>query len=541
MVGQRRPGVIFQPQTHQAIQRGVRQIVDVVRPTLGPVPRYVGIERDGKTPELLDDAGLIARRVIELAGPAENMGAMHIRSVLWQVREEVGDGAATTAILFWAILEGALRYLAAGGNAPLLRRNLEAGLRDIITALDAQVTPVRDRAQIEALALSLCRDRSLAELLAETFEMVGHDGRIEVRKGHGRETFLEFVPGTYWDSGLVPQQNLSGSTLRRVDLHNALVLITDLEIEDPQQLAPLVRLIEFEGSGPFAIVAMKFSDKALGLLHFINRRMGKIHAVAIKPPEAVEANARRIALDDLALLTGGRVFIAAAGDTLRGLRSEDLGAARQVWADNAFVGVISGKGDPRAVRARIEDLKLQCLRQETATNRHKTLLRIGQLQGGTVTVMVGGMTERDLEQQKDRVERAVNALRHAPREGMLPGGGIALLNCQPALRDRLSGAHSDERAACMILLNAVEAPLRVLVHNAGHDWSAIVARIQQAGTGYGCDTLSGGIVDMRAASICDIAHVTKEAVRRAVSGAALLLTTDTLVRKRNPQTVFDPK
>lgn len=540
MGGQRRPGVLFQPHTYEAIRRGARQVVEVVRPTLGPTPRYVGIEQIGKPPELLDDAGLIARRVVELANPDEDMGAMYIRSVLWRMHEEVGDGTATAAILFGSVLEGALRYLAAGGNAMLLRRNLEAGLNDILTALDAQVTRVQDRAQIEALAFSLCHDRSLAELLAETFDAAGQDGRIEVRKGHGRDSFLEFVPGAYWDCGLTPKQVMADSSLRRVDLAEALILISDLEIEDPQQLAPIVRLIEFEQIGPLAIMAMRFSEKALALIHFINRRMGKIHVAAVKAPEAADVTARQKILADLACLTGGRVFIGAAGDTLNAVRVEDFGAARQVWADSAFFGVIGGKGDPRAVRARLEALKTLYAQQTEAGDQRKTLLRVGQLQGGTVTVMVGGITERDIEQREALVTRTVHALRYALREGVVPGGGIALRNCQPPLGAKLSGADPDERAALMILLNAVEAPLRALVHNAGHEWSAVAAQIEQAGDGYGCDTLSGSVVEMRGAGICDIARVTKEAIQRAVSAAALILTTDTLVHRRNPEKVFQP-
>lgn len=516
-------------------------MVDVVRPTLGPVPRYVGVERIGKQAELLDDAGLIARRVTALANRDEDMGAMVLRSVLWRMREDAGDGTATTAILFGAIFEGALRYLAAGGNAMPLRSNLEAGLHDILAALDAQVTPVIDRAQVEGLALSLCHDPALAELLAEAMDTAGADGRIEVRKGQGRQSFLEFVPGTYWECGLFPKQNPADASLRRVEMNEALILISDLEIEDPQQLAPLVRWIELDNIGPLALVAAKFSDKALNLLHFINRRVGKTHVVAIKPPEAAHVTARTHALEDMAILTGGRVLLGAAGDTLARLSMDDLGSARQVWADHAFWGVVNGKGDPRAVRARIDELKAKAAGQKEADDRQKTLLRVQQLNGGTVTVMVGGVTERDIEQREAVVHQTVKALRHALREGVLPGGGIALLNCQSALRKKQSSASPDERAAYTILLTALEAPLRALVQNAGHEWSAVAARLKRAKAGYGCDVMSGQIVDMRAAGICDVAGVTKTAIRHAVSGAALILTTDTLVHKRNPQEVFEPR
>lgn len=541
MVQRRRPGVILQPRTHQALKRGVRQIVEAICPTLGPIPHYVGVQRDGKPPELLDDAGLITRRIIGLRDPDEDMGAMYIRSVLWRMHEEVGDGTATTAVLFWAIFRDALRYLAAGGNAMLLRRHLEAGMRDIVSALDAQTIPVQPGAQFEALALSLCHEPSLPHLLAEAFETVGADGRIEVRKGYGRESALEFVPGTYWESGLVPNQTAAGDPLRRVDLGDARILISDLAIEDPEQLAPLIRWIELDEIGPVGIVAMKFSDKVLNLLRFINHRKRKTHVVAIKTPEAADVTRRKAVLGDIALLTGGRVLLDAAHDQLTRMKLEDFGTARYLWADPSFFGIINGRGDPRAVYDCISQLKARYQNQELASDPHKTLLRIGQLQGGTVTILVGGITEYDIERRKDLAERTIQALRLAMREGAVPGGGVAFLNCQQALQNKLSSANADERAAYRILHTALEAPLRTLVKNAGHEWGAVAAGIHQAGSGHGCDIRSGSIVDVCRAGIYDVARVTREAVQRAVNGAALLLTTDALVHRRNPQAVYNPR
>jgi chaperonin GroEL len=299
--------------------------------------------------------------------------------------------------------------------------------------------------------------------------------------------------------------------------------------------------MESENIQRLVIVASSVSDKAQALLHFVNVRSKAIRVIAVKPLEKGDTTTRSSALDDLALLTGGRMFLEAVGDSYEQLAADDLGYARWVWADRSFFGIIHGKGDPRAVRARIQALTELYFHQTDATQRRLTLLRLGRLRGGTVTLLVGGMTESDIEQRETETKRAVEALRLAAREGIVPGGGMAFLNCQDVLRQRAASADPDERAAYSILIDTMEAPLRTMVANAGHEWSRVAAQLRQAGDGMGCDMRTGELVDMRAAGICDIARVTKEAVWRAVKGAALALTTDTLIHKRNPDQKMRPR
>ncbi|UCC62324.1 MAG: chaperonin GroEL [Anaerolineae bacterium] len=534
--------VVFQPTTYRSMQRGINQMVEAVRPTLGPLPRAVAIERAdrGKMPELLDSGGVIVRRILELPDRDADMGAMFLRQVLWRVHEQVGDGTATTAVLFQSIYDQGVRYIVSGGNAMLLRGSLEQGLRVILDELAGMALPVEGEERLAEVAESICYDRPLAEMLGEIFDIIGEYGQCEVRSGRSRELEREYIEGMYWGGGLFSREMIADRSRLRTEMQNASVLIGDLTLEDPRQVVPVLEMAGQAGLRNLLILASKLSDGVTALLLSVSQEPEKFHAIAAKTPGATSTD-QATAVEDLAVLTGGRPLVKAAGDTLGGDRLEDLGRARRAWADRNYFGIVGGKGDPRALRAHIANLRSAFSRATEAEARRKLQQRIGKLMGGSATLWVGGATETEIGARKELAKRTADALRGAVREGVVPGGGVSLLACRPALQQRLDQSTSpDERAAYRILIKAVEAPIRTILANAGYDASEVMAEIRLADRGHGFDVRSGRIVDMAQAGIWDAAAVLRAAVHGAVASAALALTTEVLIHHKEPKQEMQP-
>ncbi len=528
--------VVFQPQVHQGMQAGIDQIVDAIRPTLGPFPRIVLYDRtvgkEGKTPELLDDGGTIARRVIQIAGRDADVGAMLVRHMLWRLREEVGDGTATAAVLFDTVYDEGLRYLASGGNAMRLRTHLEAGLRVVLDALDAMAYKLEGKEELGKLAERISRDEELGELLGEIFDIIGEYGRLEIRNGQSRRYSREYVEGMYWDGGLLSRAMITDVARQRAELENAAVLITDLDIEDPRDLIPTLKICVQQGTEALAIIARHMSDTAVGLL-MANKKQEriKLDVLAAKTP-GTTASRQRDALTDMAVLTRGRALHRSAGDTLRKVKPRDLGQVRRIWADKNNLGIIGGKADPRELRRHIAELRALHHNTTDMDERRDVQARIGKLLGGSATLRVGGITKTELDYNKEQAQRAADAMRGAMREGVVPGGGVALLACCPDLRSRMDVMdESEARAAYHILLQAMEAPLRALLENAGEEPGSVMGQIRSAGPGFGYDVVKGEIVDVHEAGILDVTSVIKAAARSAVSTAAMALTTDVLIHR----------
>ena len=534
-----RPRVIFQPQVHRAMLRGIEQIVDAVQPTLGPMPRIVFYDRalggPSRTPEPLDDGGTIARRIVQIRGRDADVGAMLIRNVLWTLREEVGDGTATAAVLFRAVYAEGLRYLTAGGNAMRLRVHLERGVRDILAELDGMTSRVRGKEELSKLASAISNDPEMGSLLGEIFDIIGEYGRLEIRKGRGREYEREYVEGMYWDGGVVARSFITDVGTQRIELQNAALLMTDLDIEDPRELVPVLTACVRGGIDSVAIIARRISDAVVGML-MLNREKGKIkiNVVGVKTP-GISVGEQHAALTDMAILTGGRPFRRDAGDTIRDVKPADLGRARRVWADKLNLGLIGGQGDPRVLREHIAHLRNAFASATDVEERNALQKRIGKLMGGSATLHVGGITESEMEFVKERAQRVADAMRGAIREGVLPGGGAALLACRPMLAAKMAQAEeSEERAAYRILMVALQAPTRALLENTGHEPGEILGAIEQAGPGYGFDVVKGQLVDMNAAGIRDITTVVKAATRAAITSAAMALTTDVVIHRALP-------
>jgi chaperonin GroEL len=542
MAKSRTQRVVFQPATYQGFQRGIDQIVSAVRPTLGPLPRIVALDRTvtpSKMPEILDSGGVIARRIIELPGRDEDMGAMFVRHLLWRMHEKVGDGTATAAVMFQSIYDQGVRYVVAGGNAMRLRHCLEGGMRVILDELAGMATHLEGKGQLAQIAESICYDPPLARMLGEIFDIIGEYGRLEIRSGRSRELEREYVEGMYWNGGVVSRQMITDHAKLRTDMENAAILISDLEVEDPRQLVPVIEMAVKAEIRSLLIIASKLSESAIAMLLAISKDPAKFQVIAVKAPEST-AIGRAGALQDLAVLTGGRPLAKVAGYTLSRVKLSDLGRARRVWADRTYFGIVGGKGDPRALREHIATLRAVFTRTDDPPERRKLRERIGKLMGGSATLWVGGATELEINARKERAERTADALRGAITEGVLPGGGVSLLACRPALqRMRDQTTDPDERAAYRILIKALEAPIRTILANAGHDASEVMAEVKGAGIGHGFDVRCGQVVDVAQAGIFDAANVQREAVRSAVGGAALALTVDVLVHHEKPSQAMD--
>ena len=530
------PRVIFQPRATEGMQGGFDKLVGLVRPTLGPLPRVVAIEKianRNQLPEVLDSGGTIARRVHQLADREEDVGFMVLRQALWTQQERVGDGTATTAVLFQAVFNAGWRYVTAGGDPMGLRRHLESGLRLILTDLERQTFHLRGKPELTGLARSICYDEALAKMMGEVFDIIGAYGRLDVRQSNGRELEREYVEGMYWEGGLRSREMANSDHGLRANLENAAILISDLAIESPEQVAPLLDLALHSGIQQMLLVSSTLSSAAIGVLQAKANRE-RVLVVAVPTP-GISASAKLDAMDDLACLTGGRALTQATGAKLESVRVDDLGRARRVWADKNFFGIINGRGDARQIRHHIANLRQAYHTVQDKEESRRLLERIGKLLGGSATLHVGSTSPTATDARMELAKRTADAMRGAIRDGVVPGGGAALLACRNQLRPLREGAQdTDERMAYSILLQALESPFRTILDNAGIEAASILTEVESRGPGFGYDVLARQVVDMRAAGLVDAAPVVKGAVHTAITSAALALTTEAIVHRRNP-------
>jgi chaperonin GroEL len=528
------PRVIFDQAVQIGMRRGIDQLANAIRPTLGPLPRFV-IDKNFGTErmESLDSGAVIARRIIQLPNRQADVGAMYLRNLLWRLHETAGDGTATAAILFQSLYHHGVRYMAANGNAMRLRRSLEDGAQLILDMLAARTRRVEGRPQFAALAETICYDHELSEDLGEIFDVVGPYGRLEIRSGHGFQPEWQYVEGSYWDGALLSPHMITDQPRQRALLEDAAVLLSNLEVQEPGDLIPILQAALDGGARALLLVVKSLPEAATAMLLMPQNRERLLVAAARTPGGDITAT--REALQDLALLTGGRPLLHEAGDRLAKVVPADLGRARRAWADAEYVGVVGGRGDPAEVRRHVAALRSAFSHADEPRDRKRLLDRLGRLHGGTAVLWVGAISPLAIDRRKEQALRTAEALRGALRDGVLPGGGVALLDCISALEERAHAANDpDQRAAYQILCHACEAPARALAQNAGCDPSEILARVRQAGPGQGFDVVAHQIVDVAQAGILDSAAVLRAAVGGAIHSAALALTINVLVHRANP-------
>lgn len=530
--------VVVQPASAEALARGADQIVAAVRPTLGPLPRLTAVERSNRdqSPELLDDGGTIARRIIGLADRDADMGAMLLRNAMWHLREDVGDGTVTAAVIFDHVFKRGRRYVAAGANPMLLRTGLERAARIAAQSLGSMAAPIDRNISLARLAGQLCHDDALASTLGEALNLIGEHGRLDLRKGHGRHPRREYVEGMYWDNGWLSRQTITDNAGREIRLEDAATLVSDLVIDDVPALSELMDALIQAGYRSFFIVADQISDEALGVLRLYHDRAG-LACLPVKTQTSVPA--RVWELEDMAKLTGARPFLRAAGDTLAGGGVHDLGHARRAWATRDHHGIVGGRGDAKTLRRHIEALKAGLPRERDRHLHKLSQDRIGRLLGGTAIVWVAGDSDSEIAYRHDLAERAVKTLRGALGNGVVPGAGVALLACRADLarvcEEPSTELTAEERCAFQIVREALAVPAGVILENAGYEPPLVLAQIEEAGPPFGFDVMSGRVVDVVAAGIVDVAAVQQAAVRSAISAAAMALTTEVLVHSAKPR------
>ncbi|MFN8418684.1 MAG: chaperonin GroEL [Anaerolineae bacterium] len=525
----------FQPDVASAILRGVEQIVTPIRATLGPIARQVAVESEfaGGAPEVLDSGGVIARRIVQLGDRQADAGAMLLRGLVCGLQDEIGDGTATAAVLFESVLRQGIKMIAAGCNPMLLRTALERKLPLILEALTRSSFAAREEQQLAQLAESACHDAEIAGQLAQIMTVIGEYGRVDVRRSYSRELRHELVQGTYWKAGVASPHFLSGVT--EITLEDPAILITDLEVQTPQQLPPALEAALLAGYRAMVIMAAKCSDEVLGFL-VANHTAGHFRTVAVKAPD--EVLTRPEALEDLATLTGARLILGAVGDLLDKVTAADLGSARQVVVDKDHLGVIEGNSDPE-LRDQREQMLLHAYEcAEDEQRRAQLLERLGRYVEGSATLWIGGVTERQIDARKEQAERALRCLRSAMREGVVAGGGAALLNLRQALQTT-DHESVEERAATTILREAFAAPFRAIVSNAGYDPSAVIAEMGEECAGF--DVRTGKRVNVVEAGILDPAAVIKAVVGSSISSAALALTIEVIVHRPKQQAQIAPE
>ena len=534
--------VVFPVKSHFAIQRGIAQMVNAIRPTYGARSRVTAVSRvpSSRSPELLDSGGTIARRIIQLKNKDEDMGAMLLRQALWNLQEKVGDGTVTAAILFQEIFDRGLHHLTYGGNALILRGYLEQGLRLIVEKVQSYKTPIEGREALAGIARTICGDDQLARLLGEIMDIVGPYGQVEIRSSRGRKLEREYVEGMYHEGGILSRVMITEPNHLKAELTDASILITDLDIQDPRPLVHVIEVALHNGVQSLMILAKQMSNACVGLLMAASKEPKKFRVIAAK--YSIVHQEKLIAMmEDLAALTGGRPIASAAGDSLDKIVVDDFGKARQVWADGSHFGIVGPKGDPRRLRTHIQ--ALQTYHRGAKENDARDFLqqRIGRLKGGSATLWIGANTETQIEVDKELADRTIRAMRAALLEGVIPGGGSVLLSCQPMLHQRMKQASSeDERAAYRILHKAMEIPARTLIENAGYDAHEVLPEIRRAGEGYGFDVLVGKVVKMTEAGIYDVTNVLTSALHGAISSAALALTVDVLVHRKKLEPSVKP-
>ena len=532
--------LLFQPHTRDALKAGIDMMAAAVTPTLGPLTGPVALEDSTRkgSPELLDDAGSIARRILQLNDRDADVGAMLLRETLWRQREECGDGSATAAVLYQTVVAEGHRFISAGGNPMLLRGHLERGRKLMLDALGQQVRRINSVDEIERLALSICGDGEIARVLADIFDVLGAHQPIEVRDG-GRELEHEFFLGASWESKVPTSIMFEGMVGSRIQLENSAWLISEFELDDLSALVKLVTDVYKAGYASLVIVAKLFSEQIIAA-QGANSQMADFQLVLVTVTGMVDEQAA--ALEDLALITDGTVLRTITGHNAGAVATEMLGASELAWIDRNRFGIIAGAGDEEYIQGEIAALEKRFRNSDDERQRQVQRMRIGRLRGGSAVIYCGGSSQSEMRYQSALIERTIAATRSALLEGTLPGGGTALLRCiAPLQRAHDKSADLHERAACQILIKAAEAPCRRLLENAGQEAAGIVIDAILSGeNGIGYDVLGGSIADMHKSGVIDSAAALMAAVRNGIAGAALALTVDTIVHRVNPPLAIEP-
>ena len=527
----------FSSDARSAMVRGVDILADTVKVTLGPKGRNVVLEKSFGSPLITNDGVTIAKE-IELEDHFENMGAKLVSEVASKTNDIAGDGTTTATVLTQAIVREGIKNVTAGANPIGIRRGIETAVAAAVEALKNNAIPVANKEAIAQVAAVSSRSEKVGEYISEAMEKVGKDGVITIEESRGMETELEVVEGMQFDRGYLSQYMVTDSEKMVADLENPYILITDKKISNIQEILPLLESI-LQSNRPLLIIADDVDGEALPTL-VLNKIRGTFNVVAVKAPGF--GDRRKAMLEDIAILTGGTVITEDLGLELKDATIEALGQAARVTVDKDSTVIVEGAGNPEAISHRVAVIKSQIETTTSEFDREKLQERLAKLSGGVAVIKVGAATETELKEMKLRIEDALNATRAAVEEGIVAGGGTALVSVIPAVANlELTG---DEATGRNIVLRALEEPVRQIAHNAGFEGSIVIDRLKNAEVGTGFNAATGEWVNMIEEGIIDPVKVSRSALQNAASVASLILTTEAVVANKPepvaPAPAMDP-
>ncbi len=522
--------IVFSEEARRNLKIGVDILANAVKTTLGPKGRNVALDKKWGAPTITHDGVTVAKE-IELKDPYQNMGAQLLKEAATKTNDVAGDGTTTATVLAQAMVNEGLKNIAAGANPMLLKRGIEKAAQAVSKAIREMAIEVKTREDIAHVASISANDREIGELIAEVMDKVGKDGVITVEESKGLEFETEYVEGMQFDRGYISPYFVTNPERMEAVLEEPYILIYDKKISAAQDLVPLLERLLQVGKRDLLVIAEDVEGEALATL-VLNKLRGVLNVVAVKAPGFGER--RKAMLQDIAILTGGQVISEELGRKLENVQISDLGRADKVVVTKEDTTIVGGKGDEAAIKGRIEQIRAEIERATSDYDREKLQERLAKLAGGVAIIRVGAATEVELKEKKHRVEDALSATRAAVEEGIVPGGGVALLNAVDALDEVEKEVDGDVLTGVRIVRRALEEPLRQLAVNAGYDGAVVVENVrrkqaEENNRNIGFDVLREEYVDMIKAGIIDPAKVTRSALENAASIAAMILTTEALI------------
>ncbi|PKO17848.1 MAG: chaperonin GroEL [Chloroflexi bacterium HGW-Chloroflexi-10] len=521
--------LVFGEEARRKLKNGIDVVATAVATTLGPKGRNVALDRKFGSPTITHDGVTVAKE-IELTDPFENMGAQLLKEAATKTNDIAGDGTTTSTVLAHAIVTEGLKTLAAGANPMLLKRGIEAASKLVAEEIKKQAIEIRDKSEIANVATISAQDRSIGELIADVMDKVGKDGVITVEESKGLEFEQEYVEGMQFDRGYISAYFVTDAEHMEAVISDPYILIYDKKISAAADIVPVLEKMVQVGKRDLVIITEDVDGEALATL-VLNKIRGMINVLAVKAPGF--GDRRKAMLQDIATLTGAQVISEETGRKLETTTVADLGRAEKVVSDKDNTTIIGGKGEDAAIKGRIDQIKVEIDKTTSDYDREKLQERLAKLSGGVAIIRVGAATETELKEKKHRVEDALSATRAAVEEGIVPGGGVALINAMHVL-DGIKMDNEDEQIGVNIVRKALEVPMRKIAENAGKEGSVIIENVRQAqkshkNVKFGYDVLTGEYGDMVKGGVIDPAKVTRGALENAASIAAMILTTEALI------------
>ena len=525
----------FDTEARRALEAGVNKLADAVKVTLGPKGQYVVLDRKFGSPTITNDGVTIARE-IELEDIFENQGAQLVKEVATKTNDIAGDGTTTATLLAQTIVREGLKNVAAGANPVILRSGIDKAVGNAVESIRGQSKEISGRDEIARVGAISARSDEIGNVIADAIDKVGKDGVVNVEEGQTFGLELEFTEGMQFDKGYLSPYFVTDQERMEAVLDEPYILIANQKIGNVQDLLPVLNAV-MQSNRPLLIVSEDVEGEALATL-IVNKLRGTFTAAAVKAPGF--GDRRKRMLEDIAILTGGEVITEELGLKLENTQLSQLGNARRVVITKDDTVIVDGAGDAEAIRGRINQIRGEIETTDSDFDREKLQERLAKLAGGVAVIKVGAATETELKERKHRVEDALSATRAALEEGIVPGGGVALLKAQGSVSDLVESLDGDERTGARIVHRALEEPIRQIAENAGADGSIVVDKVRGQGDSFGFNALSGEYEDLVAAGIIDPAMVTRSALQNAASIGSLIVTTEVVVAEPEEETPAMP-